>query len=148
VHHLLGRALVAGCVWALAACGAGTGTGSGTVFRDSAGVAIAESDHTRPAWGSDGWRLTDAPLIQVGSVDAEGPEQFLGVMDARLLPNGDLAVVNARLQRVVLFDAQGKHRRTIGRRGDGPGEFREPWKVYPQAGDSLMVVDLYRAVSV
>jgi hypothetical protein len=148
IRHWLGRAPVIGCGLALAACSADAGTGDGTVFRDSAGVAIAESDHTRPAWGDDGWRLSDTPLIEVGSLDAEGPEQFLGVMDARLLPNGNLAVVNARLQRVVLFDAQGQHLRTIGRSGDGPGEFRSPWQVHPLAGDSLMVVDIYRMVSV
>lgn len=145
-----------GPVWApgvgsflvVTACASGTGEQGGTMLRDSAGVAIAESDHLRPAWGTDGWRVTDAPLLQVGSVDAEGPEQFLGVTDARLLPNGDLAVVNARLQRVEIFDGEGRHRRTIGRNGDGPGEFRSPWQVFPLPSDSLMVVDIYRAVSV
>jgi len=120
----------------------------GTVFRDSAGIAIAESDHTKPAWGTGAWRLSETPILEVGSLDAEGPEQFMGVTDAKLLPNGDLAVVNSRLQHVVVFDDQGRHRRTMGRNGDGPGEFRSPRQVYALPGDSLAVVDTYRAVSV
>jgi len=138
------------CAWALAAaCGVEGGEAGGTVFRDSAGIAIAENDHTRPAWkDGTGLLLSPEPLIQVGGAEEEGPEQFLGVVQARLLANGSLAVVSSRLQRVALFDSLGGYTHTIGRNGDGPGEFRSPWHVYQGAGDSVLVVDIYRSVSV
>jgi len=137
-----------GAVFTAAGCSGGEAGADGTILRDSAGIAIAENDHTKPAWGAGGWRLTEAPLVQIGSMDAEGPEQFGRVFQARFLPSGDVAVVDYRRQHVVIFDGEGRHRRTIGRNGDGPGEFREPSYVYLLPGDSLMVVDYERAVSV
>ena len=44
-----------------------------------------------------------------------------------------------RLPRV--YDAAGRYMRTIGRIGDGPGEFREPVAWAAMAGDSLLVAD-------
>lgn len=116
--------------------------------RDSAGITIVENDHRQPAWGEGGWRLTREPIIQIGSVSSDGPDQLFGVMHSQLLPTGEILIVNSRAQDVRIFDEHGQHRRTIGRRGDGPGEFRSPWQAYPLPGDSLLVIDLYRAVSV
>ena len=126
---------------ALAACGSGDGSAAGTVFRDSAGVTIVENDYARPAWGADTGRVAGTPLLQVGGAEVDGPEQFLGITHTALLPDGRLAVVNSQLQRVVLFDAEGRFQRTIGRKGDGPGEFRDPRWVYPHSGDSILVID-------
>lgn len=134
--------LVSGCA------GAG-GRAEGTVYRDSTGIVIAENDHTRPAWGgSPGLALSPEPLFQVGGAEDDGPEQFLGVMRPRLLRSGTLAVVSTRTQQVAIFDSLGRQGRMLGRKGDGPGEFRSPWHVYDGAGDSVVVVDLYRYVSV
>lgn len=143
-----GRLAAALLVTALTGCGAGSAPAPGTVFRDSAGVVIVENDYSRPAWGAEGWRVGASPLLQVGGVDVEGPEQFFGVSHARLLPNGELAVLSSRLQRVEFFDGEGRHLRTVGRQGDGPGEFRDPRWVYPHLGDSILVVDVYRYTSV
>jgi hypothetical protein len=37
---------------------------------------------------------------------------------------------------------------SVGRDGEGPGEFRSPWRVSELPGDSLLVIDLYRHISV
>lgn len=121
---------------------------SGSVVRDSAGISIVENDHTRPAWGERPWTISDSPILQIGAAESTGADQLYGVTYSRLLSNGDIAIVNSRTQEVRIFDSVGRHRRTIGGRGDGPGEFRGPWETYPLPGDSLLVVDLYRAVSV
>jgi hypothetical protein len=130
----------------IAACGAAPQLGS--VVRDSAGITIVENDHTRPAWGDSPWTVSDPPAVQIGAAESAGPDQLYGVTYSRLLSNGDIAIVNSRTQEVRIFDSLGRYRRTIGRRGDGPGEFRGPWEMYPLPGDSLLVIDLYRAVSV
>lgn len=136
------------CAGVLVLACSGSSEPRGSVVRDSAGIAIVENDHLRPAWGDAGWRLSREPLVQIGSVSSDGPDQLFGVTHSQLLPTGDILIVNSRAQEVRIFDATGQHRRTIGRRGDGPGEFRSPWHAYPLRGDSLLVIDLYRAVSI
>lgn len=132
----------------LAACTTGSVVADGTTFRDSAGVAIAESDHTRPAWGARGWRFSEAPLVQIGGENAEGPEQLHGVTHSQLLPNGTFAIVSSLGRQVPIFTPDGRHLRTIGRSGEGPGEYRSPWQVFSHGADSLVVVDIYRSISV
>ncbi|MEX1182773.1 MAG: 6-bladed beta-propeller [Gemmatimonadota bacterium] len=41
----------------------------------------------------------------------------------------------------MVFDASGKFVATVGRRGDGPGEFRLPRSMVTVAGDSILVFD-------
>jgi hypothetical protein len=54
---------------------------------------------------------------------------------------GRIAVVTrAAPHEILVFDDSGSLRRTVGQRGDGPGEFREITGVYFDAGDSLRVV--------
>ena len=121
----------------------------GWVVRDSAGITIVENDHTRPAWaGAAGWRLSEAPVTQIGMVDGPPEQQLYRVVHSRRLRDGTIAVVNSGTSEVKLYDARGQHVRTIGRDGDGPGEFRSPWKIHELPGDSLLVIDLYREISV
>lgn len=138
--------ILSAAILSLAACNAAPRSGS--VTRDSAGVRIVENDHTLPAWGARPWTIPDSPALQIGAVDSEGPDQLYGVTHSRLLPNGDIVIVNSRAQEVRIFDGMGGHKQTIGRSGDGPGEFRSPWQTYSLPGDSLLVIDLYRSVSV
>jgi hypothetical protein len=44
-------------------------------------------------------------------------------------------------EQVLVFDARGARLGTIGRRGQGPGEFRDPVLLLPAAGDSVAVID-------
>lgn len=144
-------ALPAGALLAtalLAACGADRTPTDGTIFRDSADISIVENDRTRPAWTDDGWTLSAEPEVRIGSPDASGPDQLHQVRDAAFLPGDRIAVVNGQTDEVRIFDMDGTHVWTLGGTGEGPGEFTQPWKVYPGPADSLLVVDLYRAVSV
>jgi hypothetical protein len=138
--------LLPAVIFSMAACDAAPRSGS--VVRDSAGIRIVENDHTLPAWGDRPWTIPDSPAVQIGAVESAGPDQLYGVTHSRLLANGDIAIVNSRTQEVRIFDGVGGYRRTIGRRGEGPGEFQSPWQTYPIPGDSLVVIDLYRTVSV
>lgn len=141
------RALVCLVPFCLAGCGAGEG--QGTVVRDSAGVTIVENDPTRPAWGDDGWRIADAPLIAVG--DEESPVGYAplrGITHAHLLPSGDLAVADGEGAQILIFGPDGGFLRSVGRRGEGPGEFRSPYFASSHRGDSLLVFNLYRSAIV
>jgi hypothetical protein len=59
---------------------------------------------------------------------ASGPIDALlsGVIGATRLPNGLIAIGDGSTPRIVLFTAEGKIQRSLGREGDGPGELRMP----------------------
>ncbi|MGH7470187.1 MAG: hypothetical protein ACRENP_19750 [Longimicrobiales bacterium] len=121
----------------------------GYVTRDSAGITIVENDHTRPLWRmEEAWRIAPAPLMQIGSVEDDSAYVLHRPWHARRLSHGPIAVVNNGTAQIRLFDANGRHVRSLGRRGDGPGEFRDPWKVHELPGDSLLVIDLYGPISI
>ena len=65
------------------------------------------------------------PAKRVFGSETEGPELFGAVVSARLHRNGSLWIREPRSQEIRVFDSgSGAHLFTIGRRGDGPGEFR------------------------
>lgn len=143
-----GAALLASAFFLLTGCAGESGAGDSWVVRDSAGITIVENDHTRPALGEAGWRLSEEPVVRIGELEAEDAGLLFRVTDARRLGDGSIAVVNSGTAEVRIFDEHGRHRTTIGGRGDGPGEFRSPWRVHELPGDSLLVVDLYRHISI
>lgn len=56
--------------------------------------------------------------------DTAGPHFLLDVRAIEVLRDGRIVIVEARDQQVHLLTARGQPFKTIGRRGDGPGEFR------------------------
>jgi hypothetical protein len=84
-------------------------------------------------------QLASAPDFAVGGLEA--PDHVFGeVVDATLLPDGRIAVVDRQARSVSLFSADGELLRTIGREGEGPGEFLDPIAV-DHRGDTLAVWD-------
>jgi hypothetical protein len=83
-------------------------------------------------------------------IGKEGDEQtqFFRIMDVGVDPSGRIYVVDARNFRVQVFDPSGKYLRTIGRQGQGPGEFEMPMAVFfgGQAGHTH-VLDRFRRVN-
>jgi len=69
------------------------------------------------------WRLSPAPVISVGDGPGEGHE-LLHVRDAVLLPAGDLLVMSGGTHDLRLYSSSGEFIRTVGREGEGPGEFK------------------------
>ncbi len=108
---------------AVFAVGCGSGGGEAVpASRDSAGVRIVESG--RPAWGSDsGWRVEPEPFLDIGSADGGEPYLFNDVETALRLGNGTIVVANAGSGELRVFDSTGRHIRSAGRKGGGPGEF-------------------------
>lgn len=67
------------------------------------------------------WRLLEE--WRVGG-EPDGALSFNDVRALRVLPNGQLAVLEFKDQQVHILDASGHAVRTVGRKGSGPGEFR------------------------
>ncbi|HEV2735173.1 MAG TPA: hypothetical protein VGV85_10055, partial [Longimicrobiaceae bacterium] len=132
------RAAGIGLLPALAACG-GDARAAGPVVRDSAGVKIVEN--SAPAWGEgQGWRLAAEPALDIGMLD--GPPQYqLGrVTGAVRLGDGTVVVGDDQSKDLRFFDRAGRHVRTVGREGGGPGEFKAVGSL-AALGDSLVVGD-------
>lgn len=111
-----------------------------TVVRDSAGVQIILSDLSDvTSWPA--CALSTEPRLRIGRQDADPMLQFFGVEDARRLADGRIVVVNRWTQELRVFDTTGAFLSTIGRDGEGPGEFRDPVEVSVLLPDSLVVWD-------
>lgn len=105
---------------------------------DSAGIQIVES--FSPSWGEDGPRIDPEPFLRIGR-EEEGPYQFGLVFRALLVANGQIAVEEASAREVRIFDSAGRHVRTFGRHGEGPGEFQTLAGLFAYRGDSLAAFD-------
>lgn len=131
-------ALAVGLAVVLAACQRDTAPGA-AVTRDSAGIRIV--DNSGPAWKAGaGWKVVDSPLVDIGG-RGQTPYELDQVRGPVRLSDGRLALANASTNEIRLYDAAGKHLRSTGRPGSGPGEYRNIQSFWLGPGDSLLVVE-------
>jgi hypothetical protein len=62
--------------------------------------------------------------LRIGGLDAQGPAALARPYDLEVSEDGSIYVFDRQLQEVRVFDSSGSFIRTIGRKGDGPGEHR------------------------
>ena len=120
----------------VAACESEAPRDAAVTTTDSAGVAIT-TIHERidavPRWSVD----TNA-RVTLASPDSTG---FVFVSAAHWLADDRILVADARQRRLQLYDVSGRHLRTMGKDGNGPGEFRGMMTV-SVLGDTIGVWDL------
>lgn len=125
--------LVAGC----AQQGRTTGGSDLTTTLDTiAGVVHVTNTGTAPVW-----RLV--PVVSIGPTTLANqatPDEFGGVSAVALGPDEALFVADEYNSEVRVFGLDGTHRRTFGREGDGPGEFRSLYSL-AWVGDRLLTLD-------
>jgi hypothetical protein len=78
---------------------------------------------------------------QIGELD--GPEEFLFdyVSDVAVNSKGDIYVADSRLNEVRKFNKDGEYLLSLGRRGQGPGEFQSVSIVSVNSHDDLIAFD-------
>jgi sugar lactone lactonase YvrE len=89
---------------------------------------------------SDGSKV----LMTLGTkgVSGEGPNEFNGVTDVAIAPNGDIFVSDGHVNsRIVKFTKNGKFIKTWGKKGTGPGEFNLPHSIAFDSRGRLLVAD-------
>ena len=122
------------------ACGDGNRTtddGLGVVVEDSAGVTIVSNDPPPPGSRLP-WRFGAQPSLSIGSVDSGEADELFEVADATRLADGRIVIANSGSRELRVFNADGSHAGTWGRRGEGPGEFTYgPSAVALWPGDSI-----------
>jgi hypothetical protein len=119
------------------ACGE-AGAGSGVVVRDSAGVAVLTipEDAAVPEWPAP-----EEPELIIG--EAAGPSEYelYDAVDGFLLEDGRIILANRGSRELRLYDEAGRHLKSVGREGGGPGEFESLSAVAWIPGDTLAAWD-------
>lgn len=128
---------------AIAACGGGDGRNGGAIVRDSAGVRIVESSGSGRETGA-AWAVAAEPSVRIGGRDGEAYELFRASSAVRQ-SDGTIVVANGGTGELRFYDAGGEHLRSVGRSGEGPGEFEDLQRVWLLPGDSLLAYDFFPA---
>lgn len=82
--------------------------------------------------------------LSIGSEDGEEPYRLAGVSAAIQAADGTIIVANCGTSELRFFDTSGRHIRSVGRAGEGPGEFRYLRRIF-MAGDSIVAFDGFPA---
>lgn len=119
-------ALVAIAVTQSLACGPRSGGRTRLTGEDRGGVT---------------WAIGTAPALRIGADSSVGVVDFGRVAGALRLSDGSVVVADLDPPGILVFDATGRHRRTVGRAGSGPGEFRYPAVLRPMPEGGFLAVD-------
>ena len=106
----------------------------------AASASGQEVQRIQRAEGADAWSLRLEEVLAIGSME-EGDASFGRIMDVAWDGRNRILVADDLGPHVKVFESDGTYVRTIGREGDGPGEFSLPWQIAVDAGDSLYVWD-------
>jgi hypothetical protein len=118
----------------VAALHAGQGGLAGT--QDSAGVRIIQARVPAVRWS-----VSAQPELRIGVVEGEEAHELSQVRFAARRSDGGVVVANNASSELRFYDSNGKYIGSVGRRGAGPGEFRNIWNVMLTPGDSVLVHD-------
>lgn len=128
--HLVGLSLLS----IIAGCSAGTGASSDLTI-DTLPGGITRTISSAPIEAGR-WQLAPERTIQ----PADGaPGELADPGDVAITDDGTVLVADRSPATIKVFDPAGRFVRTIGRDGDGPGEFRTPQIAV--RGDTLVVHD-------
>ncbi len=108
--------------------------------RDSAGISIATNRGSVEATVPPLW-VSDGPTVRIESHPEDSDLVLHRIRGTVRLSDGRIALVSEGTKELRFYSPDGVHLQTVGREGDGPGEFRAPYFLYRFAGDSLGVTE-------
>jgi len=92
------------------------------------------------AQGVATWTVSREPLLSIGGLSGDSLYELSRAESAVRLSNGDLVIANRGSFQLRWYDARGRFVRAVGRRGQGPSEFRS-LQVYSGAADTVLALD-------
>lgn len=79
--------------------------------------------------------------LQIGALEGEDPYLFAWLSDVAAASDGTIYAADSRIPELRRFDDQGRFVATVGRRGEGPGEYTSPSNVEVLPDDRLAVLN-------
>jgi hypothetical protein len=132
------RTAVVLAVGAAVACADQPEHRQGAAVRDSSGAvlveyALAGTEVVGPCFDSD-------PIVRIGDRHEDPSHDLHRVAGAVETAAGSIVIATGSYE-LRIYGRDGQHQTTLGRLGDGPGEFRQIKGIYPFRGDSIAVFD-------
>lgn len=95
------------------------------------------------AGGTDGqsWELSSVPALEIHPSSNDGQTPWGSVATLTRLQSGQVVVGDGMKREILFYDPSGQYERTVGRSGEGPGEFRLVGTTLQCNGDSVFVWD-------
>jgi hypothetical protein len=106
-----------------------------------AGLSCARESRTLPDQTVPAWRLSP-PTADIGVAEGEAMQELSQATSSLRLADGRIIVANSGSQELRVFDSQGKYLSTIGRKGEGPGEFDGSLQLRPDGEGRFTVSDV------
>jgi hypothetical protein len=114
--------------------------GKALVLAGAVSAAGCDREPSRTT-GNTRWGIDPQPVVVIRDTVGDAEPSLLYPTGATVLSNGTIAVVDQYAAAVRFFDRSGQLVRTVGRKGEGPGEFLDPYWLGQCATDSLFVWD-------
>ncbi|MEX1183583.1 MAG: hypothetical protein WEF86_10150 [Gemmatimonadota bacterium] len=88
------------------------------------------------------YRVVQDHDLEIGAREGAAEYTFSRIVDLALTPDDGLVVSDGDSHELRVFGGDGRHQATIGRRGDGPGEFAGAPLVAGVSGDTVFTYDV------
>ena len=112
----------------------------GSVYKE-AGVTVIESKGSG-IWGDKiNEKITFKENLSLGVEEGEEFLVFHSALDVEIDPESNIYVLDSRNHRLLKFDKLGNFIRETGRKGEGPGEFRNPSEIALSSSGEIWVLD-------
>src|SRR5688572_14367050 len=124
----------------VAACSGPRDRAPAAEVTDSAGVRILTYELTDQVVPIH--RVVAEHDVEIGVLDGAREYTFSRITDLAVTDDGSILVSDAQARDLRLYDAGGTFVRTIGRPGEGPGEFGSAPTVAGLSGDTVVTYDV------
>jgi hypothetical protein len=106
---------------------------------DSASVQIARISADPETL--DEWTLAATPRVVLTGSETGDSTAFSPVGEVRWIASGEIVISDIGTKRLLVYDSTGNFQRSLGRTGDGPGEFRRIGALSAVGGDTVAAFD-------
>lgn len=108
--------------------------------RNEKGIKFVENDR-KSEYELQGKTLVLDKMLSIGKEDGKSEEVLYNMWDLTLDNEKNIYVVERKSKCIKKFNQKGEFVLKIGRDGDGPGEFREPFRIFCTADKSIFILD-------
>lgn len=93
----------------------------------------------KPMYGEDVFSLEEE--LSIGDVEGKEEQMFKNIFDIAVDENENIYILDLNQRQVRVFDRKGKYLRTIGKVGQGPGEFQFPRQIIISPHQEFVICD-------